>query len=248
MFQGLSFWASALVFILNCTLSHACDLKVAWTQDIPYHWKNEKGEVVGSEVRLLNSLLDKMDCKATYIEMPWARGLHYIENGKIDMVIGAKFTLERAEFAHYSNPYRVMKHHILVSKTTTEDWPNLESFFDSKKTLGAVIGWGYPPGIAKVIENPKYINQVQRAPAFNSLPNMLLYEHVDAIIAHLPSLKAITTEEQLRKVHSIFQYEEPLHFLFSKKTTYLPFVHHFNDNLLDLKRAHALSALFPETE
>lgn len=189
-----------------------------------------------------------MDCKATYIEMPWVRGLHYIENGRIDMVIGAKFTLKRAEFAHYSNPYRSMKHHILILKTATGDWSDLKSFFDSKKTLGAVIGWGYPPGIAKVIENPKYISQVQRAPAFNSLPNMLLYEHVDAIIAHLPSLKAITNEQQLKKVRSILQYEEPLHFLFSKKTVALSFVHRFNDNLLDLKRANTLSALFPKTE
>ena len=116
-----------------------------------------------------------------------------LKNGNLDIAIGAKFTSKRAKFAYYSTSYKSIRHYIYVKAEHVKTWPAFRSFLQEGNYLGAMLGWGYPPGIARLIESEQYIAQIRRVSKQEQLTQLLFSNRVDAIIMN-PKNSSIADE------------------------------------------------------
>jgi polar amino acid transport system substrate-binding protein len=218
-----------LSFTLTMRYSFSCELKAGFDVSKPQHYFDEKGKVVGTDVEILKKLLSSTKCKVRFIELPWSRSLAMVESGSIDIAIGAKFTKERNQFAHFSAPYKTMQHALYTRKGFHDEVNSITSFLNNEKnTLGVMIGWGYPPEISKVINSINYKNKLTKLSHLNQLVKMLKLERVEGII-YSPVTMSTHKERALFKQRALYQ--EKLHFIFSRKTTTKAFVDQFNKDI-----------------
>ena len=66
-----------------------CVKSVRWSDDPPYSYKLPTGEISGFSVDLLRAVLKGMNCEARFVELPWARALRELEQGRLDILPGA---------------------------------------------------------------------------------------------------------------------------------------------------------------
>jgi polar amino acid transport system substrate-binding protein len=81
---------------------------------------------------------------ATITFQPWARALHSGQTKKVDVVMGAYYTRERAMTIHYSAPVMRVEIGIIAPKSTKIDsFKNLREL--SKYSIGVSKGWANSP-------------------------------------------------------------------------------------------------------
>ena len=125
--------------------SISCDLAVGYDESIPFHYSNEQGQIVGSDTDILREAMLPVACDLTFLELPWTRTMLGVEQGTVDVAIGAKHTKERAVFAYYSVPYKIIQHWLYTMADQHKDVDSLSDFFLKGKQLGIVRGVGLSP-------------------------------------------------------------------------------------------------------
>ncbi len=215
--------AALVFFSYLVALPHpgaGCEFKIGYEDEAPYHFLDKWGLVIGTDAELLREALIGQDCRPAFMVAPWKRTLNGVRDGELDIAMGAKFLDERARFAHYSVPYKSIRHHLFTREGEYAGVDSLESFLRAAKgKLGVVLGWGYPPEIARLINDKKYSHLIEKAPQFKLLPRMLDHGRLEGIIANLGTLREqVAREPFTHQFAPRAEYEEPLHFLFSKKT------------------------------
>lgn len=137
-----------LCFLLGCSFvvqASECVKIVRWNDDPPYDVRAADGGMSGISVDLVREALSRLNCTAQLIEMPWARGLLSLQNGKLDILSGALRTKEREAFAYFSLPVNRSPNVLFVGKTAASKRPikQLSDLIGSDFRLGAQIGVTY---------------------------------------------------------------------------------------------------------
>lgn len=81
-----------------------CVKTVRWSDDAPYSFKLSSGEISGFNPDLIRAALKGMKCEANFVELPWARAVRELEQGRLDILPGSLRTPEREIFAYFSRP------------------------------------------------------------------------------------------------------------------------------------------------
>lgn len=171
-------------------------------------------------------------CQIKFQELPWARTLLYVETGTVDIAIGAGYKNARALWANYSAAYKSINHWLYTHKNRHIDVSSIDEFFKKGLTLGVVTGWGYPVEIRDALNNPKYSNLIIEISDFEQLPKMLDVNRIDGIIANPDHLQSeVSLNNFSHQFISNAQYQEDLHFMFSKKSVPSRIVTNFNNAL-----------------
>jgi polar amino acid transport system substrate-binding protein len=221
----------------------SCELKIGWDKSIPQQWKNSEGKMVGTDAEFLNTAIENMGCKAKYIELPWSRTLNLVESGEIDIAIGAKVTEERKKFAHYSPSYKSIEHSLWVLKDSKISL-KIKDFLDKGYSLGIMLGWGYPPKVADLINQDKYQKQIHRVSSTDQLIRILDTGRMKGIIFNPSSLdEGIKRLKITSKFSKIDTSHERLHFLFSKKSSNLNKLASFSSEIEKLNKSKLFEKL-----
>ena len=85
---------SLLMTMLGTPALAACVKSVRWAEDPPFDMRDADGRLSGITADLMRETLRRMDCTARFVELPWARGLHNLEKGSLDILSGALPTAE----------------------------------------------------------------------------------------------------------------------------------------------------------
>ena len=244
MFMKLSVLLSVTLFFFFPASAISCEFKVGYDESNPFHYSDEQGLVVGSDADILREATLPVACDLAFVKLPWSRTLSGVEQGTVDIAIGAKHTKERAAFAYYSVPYKVIQHWFYTMADQHEDVDSLSGFFLKGKQLGIVRGWGYPPEIAIQINNQKNKNNIVEVNTFEQLPEMLERGRIDGMIASPSNLKNYTDKTKAIDLFVVrARYQEPLHFLFSKKSAPRDVVLDFNKELSTLLNKGRVEAI-----
>ena len=86
------------------------DTLVAATESTypPYEWRNEKGELVGFDIELTETVAKKLGKKVEWLDMPFDSLIPALMSGKVDLVAaGMSATPERAKRVNFSAPYEI---------------------------------------------------------------------------------------------------------------------------------------------
>ncbi len=96
-------------------------LRVAGDDSLPpFSYKNEQGKLEGFSVDLFNAIAEAQGMQVEYIPMDLAQSMEALKSGKIDAVIGMKYTAERDERFDFSEYYFTISESIVVPKDQDE--------------------------------------------------------------------------------------------------------------------------------
>ncbi len=82
-------------------------------------------QVRGTDVRFIQQLLAANSMQLKFAYIPEKRALQQLQQGGIDLLFGASYTEERAQYAYFSKPYRQEHNAVVVHQQLVDSYPGL---------------------------------------------------------------------------------------------------------------------------
>ena len=229
----------ALVFtaVLACcgcvAQAQACVKTVRWFDDAPYSFRGAEGVIQGISVDLARTVLTQMGCQLKWVEMPWARALLELEQGRLDILPGALRKPEREAFAHFSRPVNRSPNVLFVHVSAAEKYrpTQLSDLIATDFRLGTQIGVSYGAEFDALMKNPDFKSRVTPLTLRRGAWQMMEKNRIDGLIAD--EMTGLLELQQLGLSHLVAKTRivvsgEPALIAFSKKSVDANFVHRFN--------------------
>lgn len=162
-----------------------CVKTVRWSDDPPYSFKSADGDVMGLNAEIVRAALKTMQCEPRFVELPWARALRELEQGRLDILPGALRTPEREKFAFFSRPVNRSPNVLFVTKGAGSRY-KLKALADIAGTgfrLGAQIGVAYGPDYDAQIKTAVFLAQITPVTSRRSAWKMMELDRLDGLIA-----------------------------------------------------------------
>lgn len=205
-------------------LAKACELRVGWDEWPPYFTRTG-GQFHGIEYDLLTSAAEMAGCKLVFWQIPWARALKMLEAGELDLLYGAGYSAERAEFAKFSIPYR-QEHFVLVTTAKAGDEReaiSLSDWIQSKRTpaapraIGVFRGDVYGEEIERILKANEENVTLIRFSENEQMIGMLKAGRLDGYIVEdgVAEMQLQKTTAPLHRYVIEEQTADPLHFMLS---------------------------------
>ena len=235
----LFFFGLAAFFCSQPVSASECVKNLRWNDDPPFLMEIDDVSITGIDAMLVYEVLVRMDCSIVLQKMPWARALLSLEDGSIDIVTGAYRRPDREAYASFSDPYLVSPNLLYVRSAEVDRWQfkTLEEISDHDFLLGAQINVSYSEEFDHI--KPSLVNKdrLVEASSRSSLWRMLAAGRVDGVIAD-----QMTAQYELRKLglddrisnSGLKVSLDPVHIMFSKKTTSLEWIQHFNEKMKEV--------------
>lgn len=241
-----------MLFILPLALTAKteCVKTMAWNDDYPYSFKKTPAdnEPQGLNIETTLAVFSGLKCELRFAEMPFARALEELKQGRIDIIGSAYYTEERQAFAIYSSKGFDSPNVLFLRRDDLASF-SLQSLTDIAKKhikLGAQIGVSYSKEYASLMSEPEFSGLIQFSSDRKALWQMLNLKRVDAVIADLTTGLAEIKQLGLKGTivpSGLIVSSQPAYFIFSKQSTDLNFVKDFDAGLLRLEEVGILKAI-----
>ncbi|MCP1728021.1 polar amino acid transport system substrate-binding protein [Natronospira proteinivora] len=217
-----------------------CQLTMGWDPWEPYHYMTPKGEVDGLDVELVRAAAERMDCELDFVQDDFLTLLDGLRAGEIDLIPGATHTEARAQFAHFSDPYRVEYFTIWIRTDDQEllEGKDLTSLLESGRRVGFTEGFIYGSEVESLMADPEH-EVLLRGARIGDLNLLRLIDHdIDAMIED--PYVATSIQRRLGFGEQVVRLEHELgrgdvHLMFSQSSVDEPLVERFNDVLAELE-------------
>lgn len=179
--------ALSIILLMFSPLALAqCEKTLHWDDDPPFSMQTDDGTVVGIDIDINTTVLERLGCRASLRKLPWARALKQLEIGRLDIVSGAFRRPEREVYAHFSGVYLPSARNILFMHVQAmERWPvqQLKALRGTEFRLGAQIDVSYGDEYEQLIDDPLFAEQLVMQSRRTSLWKMLGKGRIDGLIA-----------------------------------------------------------------
>lgn len=131
--------------ILSIPSAYSKHLIIRVSESPPSYYKNSNGEWEGIQVDIFKALMKEAQIDFDFIDLPWARALKSIKDGKIDLMSVLTKTPERQKYidfigvSYYEQMILVVKNNNLSLKIKT-----IEDVFKMDKKIGVLTKAHYP--------------------------------------------------------------------------------------------------------
>jgi polar amino acid transport system substrate-binding protein len=201
--------------------------------DPPYSMRGAQGEPVGITVDTVTETLRRMDCRVSYVELPWARALVELAAGRVDLVGGAFRRPEREAYAYFAAPQLFSPNRLFVPADAAlpVGVTRLAEATAGTFRLGVQLGVSYGPDFIALSADPAFAKRLVRASSRRSLWQMLALHRIDGLIADEASARFELAQLGLsgKIVPTAVQVSsEPATLMFSKKTVTPEFVKRYD--------------------
>ncbi len=236
-----------LLFFARPVVADSCEKRVRFSNDAPFTFL-ENGRVVGIDADMIRSVLKGLDCEPVFIELPWARALKMLEQGKIDIVSGAFKTPEREQYAHYSSIPQYSPNVLFVKaeKLKSLQIDNLLDLIDTEFTLGAQIDVHYGPDYETLANSESFKKNIHLNANRESLWKMLDLGRIDGLIADEITgrleLKKLGLQHRIKRTHIIVS-QAPSFVIFSKAAVEKGFVEKFDRELSSMQEEGSIESI-----
>jgi polar amino acid transport system substrate-binding protein len=216
-----------------------CELTSTWEQWEPYQFQKET-EITGLDNDLVKAIFKQADCKVNFVKRPWARALKEIEAGTIDFASGASMNDERAQFAHFSIPYRDETMVLIVRKgeASKYDLRKITDISGIKFELGVVRDYYYGEDHKLGLENPDYKKKISEVKDDTANLKKLVAKRIDGVLIDKYVGPYLAKQEGIFEqieVHPVYINSDNIYLMFSKKTVTPVQVEQFNAAIDALK-------------
>lgn len=229
--------------MLISTASFACTLKLAYQEWPPFVILDPNGgDPTGLDIESAKLLAKEAGCELEMKEVPWKRSLENLKQGSIDIITGASWTEERAQYAHYSNAYRNETLAVFVQKDKVGTYKasSLENFLQIPDiTFGIQRGAAYGSQFEALSIRPEFTKKLRKATDDEQNIKKLANGRIDSMLASLEStyltLKDLGLEGKVADLKDMRYSNGEIFLLFSKKSVSPDTVETFNKALDNAK-------------
>jgi polar amino acid transport system substrate-binding protein len=233
-------WLVALTFFWLPAIAGSCVKTVRWAVAPPYSFKDQSGAIRGLHIDLAREALRRMNCETRYLDLPWARALHELEAGRLDILPGSADTHERATIALFSRPTNRARNVVFV-RADSEKKYRLSKLADLTGTdfrLAVRHGASYGVEYDALLNQPQFKNRLTFVSSAMTALQMMAAGRVEGLVAD--ELTGILGIQELGLGQVIHQSQlvtssEADFMAFSRVTTDAAFVQRFNQALLAMQ-------------
>ncbi|MBF7731253.1 substrate-binding periplasmic protein [Pseudomonas sp. N040] len=174
-----------LTLLLGSPAAASCVKSVRWAEDPPFDMLDAQGRLHGITADLMREALQRMGCTVRFVELPWARGLHNLEKGSLDILSGALPTAERARFAHFSVPIIRSPNVLFLGTAVAGKYPlhSLRDLIGTDFRLGAQIDVVYSQEYQALLQEPAFRERLVMVSSREGAWNMIKAGRLDGMIA-----------------------------------------------------------------
>ncbi len=154
-----------MCFILTMNISFVSAeqiVKVRVKNWPPKYFLNKNGKWIGVEVELTSAIIKEAGFKTKFKNLPWARGVHYLKRGVIDIIPGFAINEKRKAFAKWIGPHRNVTINLIVKKGNTMRINSLNDMIEVSSKRKKRFGHQY-----KAFFSKEYNGKLERDPVFN---------------------------------------------------------------------------------
>lgn len=213
---GLGLLLLSVSTVIPAEAAGGCRLRVGWEPWKPYIYQ-QAGTFHGPEYELLERLAAESGCELEYLERPWARALHELSLGRLDLLYGASRTAEREAFARFSSAYRVEQLQLVVRSGapafgSLRDW--LE--YIPAQRFGLIRGFYYGAQLDPVLRDPQLAERRLEVRSDQQLLQLLQTGRIDAfwVEAFVADGKIAQKGVEVRDLPDLVG--EPMHLMFAR--------------------------------
>ena len=177
--------AAALVALVAVDVAQACVRKVRWELQPPYGVILPSGERSGYFAELTTEALARLGCTTVLVELPWARGLRELEEGRIDLVPGALESADRQRFARFSRPINLSPNLLFLSAEASRrvSLAALADLRDTDLKIAVEPGSRYSNDYAQLMRDPRFVQRLHLVQDRSLARRMMLAGRVDGMIS-----------------------------------------------------------------
>ncbi|WP_429020621.1 substrate-binding periplasmic protein [Aeromonas allosaccharophila] len=216
---------------------------MGWVDWQPFSYRNEQQQIRGLDVELLNAIFLRAGYQAKFSEMPWARVLHELKFGTVQLAMSANITAERQQYARFSHPYREEETVIVVRRQDAERWrgiTTLEQLVDTPDFhIGVLKGFDYGNTFRKLMARPELQPRLQMRLRLEQLLKMLQGGRIQGFILDPNGLQEWQGQNEVQnKLHILLRIElTPVHLILSKESTTETQLQRINQAIDQLKQS-----------
>ncbi|WP_299197846.1 transporter substrate-binding domain-containing protein [uncultured Amphritea sp.] len=227
-------------------VSAACQktFSVGWLDWKPYQvWDNDR--VKGMDIELLDAVMHQAGCNYVLKNVPWERSMRYIKTGDLDLALGTSKTLERSEWAYFSEAYRREIMAIFVRSNEYTKWNAAQEFeqLADLKPRVMVLRGAYYGSTWSQIKDRFFVHQLNR---YEQLIQMLSAQRTDVVLTDLYNGRVLAKELGLENEITTLDWnasDDDIYMMFSKKTVNLSDIDIINRAILELRQSGDLDAI-----
>ncbi len=209
--------------LLAALPAQACELRVRRHPDPLMLVRLPSGELTGPQLETVREALRRVGCRVVVLDLPWARALSDLADGRLDVLPGAHRRPERDTLAWFSASSWPSRNRLFMrSADLREEAPaSLQAFGERRLRLGLQVGVGYGTDIDRWLQRPDHAALVVRAPSRQGLWQMLARGRIDGLLADERTGEIELERLGLRlqvQASAIVLEAEPSHTAFSRMT------------------------------
>lgn len=135
-----------------------CSLLMGWDPWEPYQYRDVDGRMRGLDVELAQAILSDVGCTLRFEEGRWSTLVRQLQEGKIDMLMGATRTPSRESYAYFSAPYRDEDFKLYVRKGEAVNFPvtDLRQLLETRIRVGVTEQYVYGDAVTRLQGDPNF--------------------------------------------------------------------------------------------
>jgi polar amino acid transport system substrate-binding protein len=147
--------------------------------------RDTAGGVSGMTPDLLREALRRIGCELEFVELPWARAVQQLAQGRLDLLGEVTRTPERERYALYSEEFRTDETRLYVRRPDAHRWPvrTLAELAYAHLKVAVEIGEVLNPEFDRARRDPAFRSALVEVSRRESQWAMLAAGRVDAVLA-----------------------------------------------------------------
>ena len=200
----------------------------------PFSYRNDDGKLTGIMVDGMLEALRRVNAQLKiHNDKPWKRIMYDLENGNVDMVLGAYWNSERAQKYHYSEQMGTDELRIFVKAGNEFTFNNFEDLIgrSGMRLLGGSLGDEFDSFAKKYLD----FNEVPRS---DTMITMLINDRSDyGILGYVEGLKFINSLGVKGEIMPLPKaiLSHPMHVLINKNADCVGKIDEVNSAIKDMK-------------
>ncbi|WP_323968272.1 substrate-binding periplasmic protein [Aeromonas veronii] len=216
---------------------------MGWVDWQPFSYRNEQQQLRGLDVELLNAIFLRAGYQAKFNEMPWARVLHELKFGTVQLTMSANITAERQQYARFSHPYREEETAIIIRRQDAERWRGITTLEQLINTpnfhIGVLKGFDYGTTFRQLMARPELQPRLQMRLRLDQLLKMLQGGRIQGFILDPHGLQGWQDKDEAQdQLHTLLRIEvTQVHLMLSKESTTEAQLQRINQAIDQLKQS-----------
>jgi polar amino acid transport system substrate-binding protein len=204
--------------------------------NVPWEFQNEKSEIVGFEIDLMNEVGKRIGQKVEFVNIPFQGLFAAVQSGQIDAAVSSiTITKKRLESVSFAQPYYDSDQSLTVTKAS--GIKNVEGM--AGKTVG--VDTGSTGDIWSTANTAKYkLGEIRRFEGLNPAMLDLAAGRIDGYISDIPALLYYVKDKPQFAVVERIKTTEQYSVMFAKNA---PLATKVNDAITAMKQDGTLAKL-----